>query len=684
MPATADPVAPARVDWWPEERKAFEPPLGMLPSEFAERHVYLPDEITAQGGFLSFDLTPYLREIVDSAADPACRQVVACTSTQVGKTTALFVIKLWRVACDPCWSLWLGPAEDDVTHIFFDRLRPIVNASAHIKSLLGKSPRDYKRVLIRFGNGAVIHAANAQAGRTLRGKPIKEVVADEVDAMPDVVNRKENSHPVDLCEERLRTFEEDAFLIMASTPTLESGQTWVRHQQGDKRRYWVPCPRCGSWQTFDPDRMEIDGQMVDLDRIESGDQRLGPERTADDLLRARAVRYLCRHCDAPIQNSEKRAMMSRGKWVQARARIDVETGKVTGAHHATSRSYQLSALYSPWLTWEKIAEKILWAAADARERMQRLFNLWWGLPYRDKVMTPTEKQVKTRRVDYKLGEVPPGLRAVVAGVDVQHYGFYWVIRGWGENGRSWLLDRGLAPDWKTLARMLFARAFESEQVDKETGEVTSKRLVVECVCIDSAGGREDEVYDFVRKSPLVHATKGRRKMPVPYRTTKLKTSRVPGAKGLPIQFWSNDHYFRRLARSHHGDLRDRGAWMLPSDIDDDYVRQLTSQRLERVRAQGEAYQELWRKLHENHYWDCEALCLLASDIVGVHAFETDGGITGGESAPPPAPASKPPPRSRSDEGDWSPMGGRRTPRSVRVAEQNRRRGGRRSGRVRRG
>src|SRR5690554_3535043 len=61
------------------------------PSEWAEAKRYLPPQVTPMPGFYRFDVTPYLREIVDClAVDSPIREVTVLKGAQLGFTVGVF------------------------------------------------------------------------------------------------------------------------------------------------------------------------------------------------------------------------------------------------------------------------------------------------------------------------------------------------------------------------------------------------------------------------------------------------------------------------------------------------------------------------------------------------------------------------------------------------------------------
>ena len=74
---------------------------------------------------------------------------------------------------------------------------------------------------------------------------------------------------------------------------------------------------------------------------------------------------------------------------------------------------------------------------------------------------PKWESLREKSLPHRLGQVPREAITLVAGVDVQKRGLYFVVRGFGARGSSWLVDagflHGLTADdevWDTLTETL--------------------------------------------------------------------------------------------------------------------------------------------------------------------------------------------------------------------------------------
>jgi len=98
----------------------------------------------------------------------------------------------------------------------------------------------------------VITGANSAVG--LRSMPARYLFLDEVDAYPPSAD--EEGDPVALAEARTRTFSWRSKVLIGSTPTIHGVSRIEReYEASDRRRYFVPCPRCGAMQWLKFERL---------------------------------------------------------------------------------------------------------------------------------------------------------------------------------------------------------------------------------------------------------------------------------------------------------------------------------------------------------------------------------------------------------------------------------------------
>ena len=181
-------------------------------------------------------------------------------------------------------------------------------------------------------SGACLILTGANSPASLRALPARIVLLDEVDAYPGDVGGE--GDPVDLAIQRAEIYGSSKRILCISTPT-EKGLSRIDrlYQETDRRRYFVPCARCG------------EGIVLEF--------------AALHLERGQAL-YRCPLCERDIEERDKLAMLEAGEW------------RPTSSCDPDTRGYHISQIYSPWTAWRDLLRRA--AAAEGVSREARRFS----------------------------------------------------------------------------------------------------------------------------------------------------------------------------------------------------------------------------------------------------------------------------------------------------------------------
>jgi len=601
------------------ERGALVLPPPLLPSAWADRHRVLDGRTSAEPGPWRTSRTPYLREILDAWADPLCEDVTLMKASQVGGTELACNLVGWVADQDPGPLLYVVPREEDAERFARNRLRPMFEASAALRGRMPADPRESVVLEWRLDR-MLLYLAGAHSPAALAAHPVRYVLLDEVDKFPAFAGRE--ADPVALASERTKTFW-NRKIFKASTPTTRRGLILREYERGDRRRYFVACPACGARQALKFPQIKWPADA----------------RDPDALLSARAAWYECERCRAPWGDGVRPALLAGGRWVPEGQ--DPEAPATPGG---ARRSFVLSSLYSPWLSWSHVAAKFLEARHDPASLLN-FVNSWLAEPWEEKTESPEPEKVLVHVAGYPAGTAPAGALLLTAGVDVQKDCLYLVVRAWGYGEESWLVRASRVESFEELLVALCRTQY---------GRGAGKPLGLRLGCVDS-GYQTDAVYEVCRRwRHLLRPVKGHDHLAgLPYRPSAL--DRHPRT-GRPLQgfcLWHVDttYYKDKLARHLAAAPADPGQWHLPADPSPAYVAQLCAEQkiTERDRRTGRVREE-WRPRAgnpDNHYLDCEVYALAAADMLRLSALRRPGEVaTYREGPPTPAPPPGPEGRER--------------------------------------
>jgi len=419
-------------------------------SQWAERHRWLRSGTNAPGRW-NTALTPYLREIMDALSEHSpVRAVVFKKSSGVGGSEVMmnwigYVMHHLRNKD----LLVVMPTLELRDRSLNPRMNKMIAETDVLAGLVSTSRRDKsnRADVVEYGAHARIIRSGANSADSLRSDHIPYVITDEVSAFPWDIGGE--GDPMTLIENRQRTYSR-AKSYFVSTPTL-AGRCRVSllFSRSDQRRYFVPCPHCGTRQPLEFDRTGKAAHGLKWRTTPTVDAATG------EVLRAQVLSawYVCKHCAAEIAETHKPDMLAQGVWIAA------------APHIKRMRGYQLNALYAPvglGLSWRDVAQKWLDSQGDTAE-MKAFVNTYLGETWEEQGDGIEAVALLSRLEDYDPHSMtaPPPWRLITAGVDVQKNRLEVSIVGWGEKEEAWLLDHLILPGdttqpevWQELAASL--------------------------------------------------------------------------------------------------------------------------------------------------------------------------------------------------------------------------------------
>ena len=378
-----------------------------------------------------------------------------------------------------------------------------------------------------------------------------------------------------LARRRTATFGYRRLIYKNSTPTLKGlSAIEAAFEEGDQRRYYLPCPDCGHRQWLKWVNLRWTGL---------------PE-----------PRYACEGCGTLIPEEAKFAMMAAGAWVAENP-------------GAVARSYHINALYSPWVSWPELVAEFD-AAKHNPEKLQVFVNTALGETW-DAGQAAVDPASLEARAEVYEARCPAGVVVVTMGVDVQDDRLELTTTGYGLGEEEWRLahdvilgDPETAQPWQDLELM------RTRPWVKADGTV----LRVDTCCIDS-GAHTEAVYRYVkpRFARRVYATKGSSTPGAPLVSRRPTTNNRARVRLFLIGTdTAKDIVMGRLKTAVPG----RGYVHFPVGLPADYFDQLTSERVVKRHVNGR-WSRRWEldkrargrdgRPIRNEALDCAVLCYAA-------------------------------------------------------------------------
>ncbi|ALE02875.1 phage terminase large subunit family protein [Bartonella ancashensis] len=443
------------------EARRPDPPYTV--SEWADKNRYLNTVASAETGLWRTKRTPYLREIMDCLSSYVpIETTIVMKGAQVGMSEAGLNFCGYAIHHSPGPALYVMPTVETAKKLSKLRLDPMIKASPALGERIAPArARDSGNTMFskEFDGGTLmLTGANSAAG--LRSVPIRYLILDEVDSYP--LNVDNEGDPVTLAERRTSTFVQRK-IFKLSTPThRDTSRIAKDFALGDQRYYNVPCDGCGTLQPI------VWGQIK------------WPQGAPEQAV------FVCVHCGHAHAEHRKSDLMAEEKgacWVATKE-----------SSRPNLRSYHISALYSPWLTWGECAREFL-NAKDDPALLQPFVNTVLGEPWEDRsgeVVDPDS--LYAQREDYSLA--PSQAVLLTAGIDVQNDRLELEVVAWGRGEESWNIDYQVIPGDPSSIEIW-------EQLDAYLSKTWphpgyKNGIRITAACIDTGGSHTQAVYNYIR------------------------------------------------------------------------------------------------------------------------------------------------------------------------------------------
>lgn len=491
----------ARELWQYISKNGLKPLPKTSVSNWADNHRMLSSGISAEPGKWKTSRAPYQKDIMNAFTEPGIHRVVVKSSSQIGKSDMMNNVIGRFAHLDPCAIMMIQPTIDMAQDYSKTRIAPMIRDTKVLNNLFyDVKSRDANNTILSkvFPGGRLIMCgANSPAG--LASRPIRILLADEVDRFPDSAGTE--GDPVDLAAKRMTTFW-NSCMGLFSTPTNEgSSRIDEEYLAGTQEEWQHKCPNCGEYHLLRHIDMTVDYKEI---KTPSGKKTV----IVND------VKWRCPHCGFSF--SEKEMKQTPQKYISRNA----------DALKNGIRSFFVNGFTSPWMTWSRIMREWLEAKGDP-EREKVIMNTVFGESYKQKGAFEDEQIFLRRRESYGA-ELPNGVLLLTAAIDTQDNRLEYEVVGWGKEEECWGIRKGIvlgAPNqartWKEIDSIL----------DKTYHFADGKGLKVVRTFIDSGGHYTSDVYNYCQKNfhKQRFAIKGRGGPGIPliYKIAKANNAKAP-------------------------------------------------------------------------------------------------------------------------------------------------------------
>lgn len=523
--------------------------------------MWLSREDSNEPGKYHLDRAPYQQEVLDAIWDPKTERITLIWGSQLGKTLILKIILGYYMDQEPSPILYVMPTLPLARTFSKRRITPMLRDVAPLRGKVkeARAKDSTNNALEKTFPGGVLTIVGAKSAASLSSNPIRIVLGDERDKWD--VSAGDSGDPFALAVQRTQNFDNRKIVDLGTPGVKDISSLEDSWELSDQRRLHVPCPKCGEYQTL---------KFGSLKWAKDGEGRV------------KECWYECEKCKHKITETDKPVLLKNGRWIAV----------FPGREH---RGYILSGLYSPWLTWKKLAQK--WTDAKRSnnpEILKQVINEilceWWD----DKqASAPPTHELAKKIENYTV--VPTRAAVLTAAVDVQDNRLEYLVVGWGESEEKWHIHHDIIPGKPTQESTWAAL---DKELAKTYAHESGVNLSILRVCVDSSAWTE-HVYRYckIRQARGVYAVKGIAgpepiiSKPRPQGRQKILLFR-PGVDTLKAII------YQQLQIPKPDGVPCPGYIHFNRECDEDYFKSLTSEKL--VLRKG---RHKWEKFRANEILD---------------------------------------------------------------------------------
>ena len=381
--------------------------------------------------------TPYMVAPMNALTNRQLEGVVFVGPSRSGKSAALIEGFLYyAVTCDPGDFHIIHMTQATAQHYSRTRLDSLNTLSRAMKERLSPYSNDDNVYAKRYRNGMNLTIGWPSITQ-LSSFDFRYVALTDYDRYPDDVGHEGDVFTP--ARKRTQTFMSAGRVLVESSPgKVLNDAKWVPanphegppcggifalYNQGDRQRWYWPCPHCHEYHTAAPSAEAftvIDG----------------------------AAHLICPHCGVAIEARHKPAMNQSGVWLADGQTITAQ-GEISGERPlSTLASYWITGPNAAYQSWDSLLKRYQQAQRTMERTgdegpLQALVTTDFGTAYRPRHLNVLRdgRLLASRAEDTAKRTIPEGVYFLTAAVDVQKDRFVVQVMGWGVGGERWLIDR---------------------------------------------------------------------------------------------------------------------------------------------------------------------------------------------------------------------------------------------------
>jgi len=443
-------------------------------AEWSELYRIVTSEEGGVTGPWHNDRVPYMVEPMRAITDPRSRRVVVMSGTQMGKTMACILNAAgYYIMLDPCAIMLAEPTVELARTLSGKRFVPMIAEIPELREKISveKARSSGNTILEKSFPGGYIVFAGANSAASLKSRPIRVLLCDEVDEWPRDLEGQGSA--IELAIARTDG-QPDPVIVIVSTPTIKNHSNIEdEYTESTQERWSHTCPSCGVPSQHRPSYKDADGQR-------------------QTLIDFATLKRKCPNCDEEYTRREwDRTDPGGGLYVAD------NPGHQTRGFHVNS--------WDSHLTWPYLIDQFRKANALAKRgdtsKLKTFINTKNAETWEAEAEIVSSHSLERRREMYPQPSednayiLPDGVCAITMGVDTQDTRLAYQVVGWGAGFESWALE--YHEIWGSPAQGSVWNELDAV-FRRQWGFKNGRRLKIARTCIDTGGHFGTQVHTFCR------------------------------------------------------------------------------------------------------------------------------------------------------------------------------------------
>ena len=513
-------------------------PEKVTPIEAANRHRHLRNPGAYSGPWRdSPEPMQHLVEPTNNLAMTSAYAIIAVIGpSQMGKSEVGNNWQVHSVIYDPADMAFYSPTKELTASYVTTQINKLLEECPDVsKRQLATASAD--NIYLKQFRGCDWHFL-WPTGPNFRARPFSRGRLDDYDDFDDDIG--DQGDAVSLFEGRTTSFQGYGWKLYVNSSPKKGPKRGIEPlvAAGTSQRWWVDCLQCG-------------------EPFEMAWERLTFDRTGTALDAANSAELSCPSptCGGSHKQADKAALMASGRWIgKGETAVSWSTGTNTGRigelEPNSTDSYWWDGTFglAPWSTLARQYRTAELRFEDHQDEgpLKSFFQTKVGRNYvsRSSGDAPVTLDMLTERArasSYRLGQVPDGVVALTATVDLGVDRFSVLIVGHGVGNRAWIIDRfdiltladgitKLEPfrrreHWAVLYSKVLARRYPLQRDPTLTMRIL-------CTGIDTGGGDDATDNAYAWWHDMVTGSRKERRAALPASAVTLLKGGKPTQKLL--------------------------------------------------------------------------------------------------------------------------------------------------------